>query len=225
MIKEFKLIQKVKLTHDVFEMIFEVNENFSYTYWQFVTFILPSPIWWRAYSILDVIEWNNIKLIIKRVENGRWWSKFICDSEIWTVLKWVWPAGHFVLRETEKNKLFICTWVWFVPLYNQAIWSIRLDLQADLKILFWVRTDEDIFYEDVLTELKSNNSNFDFEYFISREHDLTHKFWRVTDYLTKENIENFEEFYICWNPLMIEDSIQKLLSLWIPENQIFTEKF
>lgn len=224
MIKDFKLTKKTKLTPDVFEMIFEVEEKFSYNYWQFITFILPN-IWWRAYSMLDVIDWSKIKLIIKRVENGRWWSKYICDSEVWTVIKWVGPAGHFVLRETPKNKLFICTWVWFVPLYNQIIWSNRIWLNCKTKLLFWVRTDEDIFYEKELNEMKNNNKNFSFEYYISREHDLHHNFWRVTDYLTKDNISNFEEFYICWNPMMIDDSIQKLLDLWISEDQIFTEKF
>jgi hypothetical protein len=52
--------------------------------WQFITFILPK-IWWRAYSILK-LKWKEITLIIKKRELdewGRWWSKYICEKDIW----------------------------------------------------------------------------------------------------------------------------------------------
>ncbi len=223
MIKDFTLIEKRKLTNDLFEIVFETKEWFDFKSGQFITFLLPY-IWWRAYSILEVRE-NKLKLIIKRLENWRWWSKFICDSIIWDNIKWVWPAWHFTLRENNKNKLFIWTWTWFVPLFNQINKSIFLNLDCKLKLLFWLRNDEDIFYENELIELKKNYKNFDFEYYISKEHDLIHNFWRVTDFLTKNNIAEFEEFYICWNPYMIEDSIKILENLWIEKNHIYTEKF
>lgn len=224
MIKNFILLKKQKLTYDIFEMIFELSETLDFIHWQFITFILPW-IWWRAYSILEVIDWNKIKLIIKRVKNGRWWSKFICDSEVWSILKWVWPAWHFTLRETHKNKLFLWTWTWFVPLYNQILWSFELWLNCNLKLIFWVKILDDLFYEDVLEQIKNNNSNFDYNYYISREENEKYNYWRVTDFLTKENIVNFEEFYLCWIPQMIDSCIEILTSFWISKDQIFTEKY
>jgi NAD(P)H-flavin reductase len=224
MLKDFTLIAKKKLTYDIFEMLFESSEFIDFKYWQFITFILPW-IWWRAYSILELIDWNKIKLIIKRLENGRWWSKFICDCEVWTILKWVWPAWHFILKETPKNKLFIWTWTWFVPLYNQINGSIELWLKSNLKLIFWLKNELDIFYEKELAELKNKYKNFDFEYYISREKVWNHINWRVTDFLREENIKNFEEFYLCWIPSMIDNSIEILLSLWISMDQIFTEKY
>lgn len=223
MLKDFTLIAKKKLTYDIFEMLFESSEFIDFKYWQFITFILPW-IWWRAYSILEA-NWNTIKLLIKRLENGRWWSKFICDIEIWNILKWVWPAGHFVLKETNKNKLFIWTWTWFVPLYNQINGSIKLWLKSNLKLIFWLKNELDIFYEKELAELKNKNSNFLFEYYISREKVWNHINWRVTDFLKEENIKDFEEFYLCWIPSMIDNSIEILLNLWISNDQIFTEKY
>ncbi len=223
MLKDFTLIAKKKLTYDIFEMLFESSEFIDFKYWQFITFILPW-IWWRAYSILEA-NWNKIKLLIKRLENGRWWSKFICDTKVWSILKWVWPAGHFVLKETQKNKLFIWTWTWFVPLYNQINGSIELWLKSNLKLIFWLKNELDIFYEKELAELKNKYSNFLFEYYISREKVWNHINWRVTDFLTKENIKDFEEFYLCWIPSMIDNSIEILLNLGISNDQIFTEKY
>lgn len=224
MIKDFTLLVKTQLTYDIFEMVFKSSEDLSFIHWQFITFILPQ-IWWRAYSILEVTDWNIIKLIVKRVENGRWWSKFICDSEIGAVLKWVWPTGHFVLRETNNNKLFLWTWTWFVPLFNQIHWSFELGLNCNLKLIFWVKNNDDIFYEEILNQMKKDNSNFDFSYFVSREHSDKYNYWRVTDYLTLENIKDFQEFYICWIPAMIDNCIEILTSFWIRKDQIFTEKY
>jgi NAD(P)H-flavin reductase len=205
-------------------MVFKSSKKFDFVYWQFITFILPW-IWWRAYSVLDIQNQDEIKLIIKRIKDGRLWSKFICDSQISDVLKWVWPAWHFTLKETNKNKLFIWTWTWFVPLFNQINWSIKKQIDCKLKLIFWTKTKEDIFYIDELNKLKLDNPNFDFEYYISREQVQNYNYWRVTDYLTKENISDFEEFYICWIPQMIDSSIEILTSFWVSRESIFTEKY
>ncbi len=224
MLKEFKLIKKINLTNDVLKLVFEFSENISYKFGQFITFILPW-IWWRAYSMLDVYDKNKIILIIKRLENWRWWSKFICDSQIGDVLKWVWPAWHFILQENNKNKLFLWTWVGFVPLYNQIIWSLEKKQDCNLKLIFWVRSNEDVFYYDELSKLQENNSNFSFDYHLSSDEKKWFHSWRITKFLTKDNLSNFEEFYICWNPLMIEDVLLKLQELWIQKEQIFTEGY
>lgn len=222
-IKNFNLIEKNSLTKDVFELIFEWEEKLDMKPWQFITFLLPN-LWWRAYSILELDDLK-MKLIIKRVENWRWWSKFICDSQVWTILKWVWPAWHFILQENSKNKLFIWTGTWFVPLYNQIISSIELKLNVDLKLVFWVREAEDLFYIEQLKKLKENHKNFSFEIYLSREQIEWFNMWYTNKFLTKENIEKFEEFYICWAPNMIESSIEILKSFGIKDENIFMEKY
>ena len=223
MLKQFKLIKKNQLTHDVFELVFEFSDTKTeYFYWQFITFILPW-IWWRAYSILDIYDNNKIVLIIKRIENWRWWSKFICDSSIWDIFTWVWPAWYFKLQENNSNKLFLWTWVWFVPLYNQIIWSINLKQNCKLKLIFWVSDSRDIFYYEKLENIKNNFSNFDFDYCLSKEKKDWFNNWRITNFIDKKYIQDFEEFYICWNPAMINDVKSILENLWIQKNKIFYE--
>lgn len=223
-LKKFTLIKKVKLTDDVFEMHFLSDIILDFKSWQFITFILPW-IWWRAYSILEIVDWNMIKLIIKRLENGRWWSKFICDSEIWYVFQWVWPTWHFVLNEVDNNKLFLWTWTWFVPLYNQIIKCLSLWYNSNIKLVFWLRNIWDVFYSDILINLSKYYSNFTFEYFLSKDNIEWFNYWRITSFLLSENIKNFSEFYICWSPMMIDDCIEKLNILWVSNDQIFTEKY
>ena len=237
MLQQFKLIEKKNLTHDVLEMIFEWEKELEMKPWQFVTFLLPE-IGWRAYSILKQ-NWNKTILIIKKreLENwGRWGSKFICELNIWDELKGVWPAGHFWLKENTKNKLFIGTGTWLVPLYNMITAELEKKSKNKIYLTFWIRKEEDIFYIEQLENIKKEYTNFDYEIYISRVKDL-HKFklqnpnininsWYTTNYLTKSNISKFKEFYICWAPQMIESTVEKLENLWFIVNEnIFYEKY
>lgn len=226
MIQNFKLIKKKKLTHNVYELIFECEHELIMKPWQFITFII-NKIWWRAYSILE-LDWKQIKLIIKKRELGewgRWWSILICNLNIWETLKWVWPAWHFLLQENNKNKMFIWTWTGFVPLYNQIQWNLINKQNCNLEFIFWAREKTDLFYINELMELKLKHKNFNFELFLSRwEVEWINKGYTI-NYLTKENCENFEEFYICWAPAMIESSIEKLKNIWFNDSNIFYEKY
>ena len=238
MMKEFRLIEKKELAPKIFELTFETKENFTIIPGQFITFLLDK-IWWRAYSILKQ-NWNKTTLIIKKreIEDGwRWWSKYICEREIWDVLKWVWPAWHFTLKENSKNKLFIWTGTGFVPLYNMIIWALEKKLDSKLFLTFWVRTRKDLFYLEELKRLKKQNQNFDFAIYISREKDLLDFelenpdvqifSWYTTNFLTPYNIKtnNFEEIYICWAPKMIEWTQKKLEKIWFNKENIFFEKY
>lgn len=223
--KTFLLTKKKKLTQDIFELSFKINEIILFNPWQFVTFIIEW-IWWRAYSILDYKN-SEITLIIKRLENWRWWSKFICDLEIWKVLSWVWPTWHFVLQNNTKNKLFLWTGTWFVPLYNMIVNWLKKDFynQTKFKLIFWTKTLDDLFYIEQLKTLKNKYDNFDLEIYLSREDSKEFKRWYITDSLNKKNIEIFWEFYLCWINSMIDSSIEILEKMNIKKENIFTEIF
>ena len=236
MIQNFTLIKKENLTHNVYEMVFKWEKEMQMKAWQFITFLI-NWLWWRAYSILE-INWDEFILIIKKRELEewwRWWSKLICELNIWDKLKWVWPAWHFLLQENTKNKLFIWTGTWLVPLYNMITEQLKRDRNTLVEFIFWVRDEKDVFYLDKLKELKDKYNNFNFHLYISRVKDL-HQFkldhpwkiinsWYTTNFLTKENTKNFSEVYICWAPTMIESSVEKLKKLNFNENNIYFEKY
>jgi Na+-transporting NADH:ubiquinone oxidoreductase subunit F len=226
MMQLFTVKNKKALTHDVYEIAFEWENNITMKPWQFVTFIIDK-IWGRAYSILEIRE-KRIVLIIKKreIENGgRWGSKYICEMNIWDTLKWVGPAGHFLLQENEKNKLFIGTGTGLVPLYSQIIGSLEKKQNWSLHLIFWVRTQADLFYVEQLQAIQQQHSNFSFSLYLSKEDIEWTQRWYITDFLTQENLKNFEEFYICGTPAMIDSTVDKLKSLWMQEDSIFLEKY
>jgi len=226
MFKKFELIKKIQLTPDVFELHYKSSEAFNIEPGQFITFILPK-FWWRAYSILEQ-NWDKTILIIKRVKKEnwwRWWSIFLCDAKVWEIFNWVWPAGHFVLKEEDNNKLFIWTGTGLVPLYNQIVaWLERWD-KWSYTLLFWVRTKQDLFYKDEFEKLAKKYPNFKYNLYLSREEFEWTSKWYVTDYLTWKNLENTNEVYICWAPKMIDSSIEILEQNWIDKENIYFEKY
>lgn len=224
MILTLSLLNKTQLTHDVFWLQFESKWDANTPIeWQFITFLLPKS-WGRAYSILKY-EGNRFEFIIKRLENGKWGSMEICDTPIWTELKAVGPAGHFILKTTNKNKLFLWTGTGFVPLYYQILGATEKKLTSKLTFIFWVREEKDIFYKDELKNISRQNTNFSYYLYLSQEENENYNFWRINQYITKENIEAYEEFYICGNPGMVEDIEAKLIELWVNQENIYNEKY
>jgi len=227
--QNFELTKKISLTADIFELTYKYEKNLDdMIAGQFITFIL-NGIWWRAYSILEVNKENKeVKLIIKKwtIEmHGRWWSIMLCDALIWDIFKWVWPAGHFTLKKKDNNKLFLWTWTWFVPLYNQIVSALNSWTSWKLTFLFWVRETKWLFYINELKALKEKYSNFNYIIYISREKSVSYEKWYITDYLTKKTTDIFNEYYICWAPNMIENSISILKELNMDEGNIFYEKY
>lgn len=224
---KLKLIEKTKLTHDVYELVFLSDKNIECKAGQFITLLLFSWLV-RAYSVA-YIDWNKLFFIVKRLEKWRWWSKELCDMDIWKELEYMWPSWIFVLQENSKNKLFIGTGTGFAPLYFQIKKCIENNFHCQVHFNFGVRYLEDVFYRDILDKLSSSFPNFSYKIFLSREdfdnqnlEDIFIK-WYVTDFINSYNIQKYDEFYICWNPQMVEDVKNKLKSL--NKQNIFYEKY
>ena len=224
MISHFTLNKKINLTPDVYWLQFIPNGSVKAPIeGQFLTFLLPKS-GGRAYSILNY-DGKHFEFIIKRLESGRWGSKEICDLSIGEEIKWIWPSGHFVLKETPKNKLFLGTGTWFAPLYFQILWASQKELKCDLKFVFWVREQKDMFYEKELERITHHHPNFSYEIYLSQEKLENYNFWRITSFISKDSIQGFEEFYICGSPSMVEDAERLLLENGAHTEQIFTEKY
>ena len=222
------LIKKQKLTDDVFELHYKISEKKEMKPGQFITFILPG-IWGRSYSMISLNEDVAI-LIIKRWPETDWWrggSIALCDGNIWDDYKCVWPAGHFVLQENTKNKLFIGTGTWLVPLYNQILEGLKKDSPEKYQLVFGVRYHKDMFYVSKFELLKEKYPDrFYYHLVVSRdEEEGIIKKWYVTDFLSQNSVEQYGEYYLCWAPAMIESCQEKLANLWVDSESIFFEKY
>ncbi len=227
----FSLIHKKQLTHDVFALTYRCDDLARETpkAGQYVLFQL-APGLNRAYSMASFTE-DTFTLIIKRVPDGKG-SPLICDAEIGSVFAGMLPLWHFVLRETPFSKCFIGTGTWFAPLYCQLLWASNF-IQKPEKIafVFGVRSFIDSFYESEISEIGQEFSLFQYTQYFSREPSLwaSHKSPQlqgyVTDWITKENILPYQEFYVCGSPAMVKSAREKLEALHVAKESIFFEQF
>ena len=223
-----KLIKKIQLTEDVFELHYDIFEMKAMLAGQFITFIIPT-IWGRAYSILE-LQGTLVKLIIKRwgIEMwGRWGSIFLCDAKIWDSFSYVWPAWHFILQDTQVNKLFLGTGTGLVPLYNQILFWLAKNTWNKYQLVFWVRYEKDLLYLWEFKKLKEQYPDtFYYHLFVSRDeaHDLILTCY-LSDFISERVVEQFQEFYICGAPAMIDSCHEKIESFWVHPEQIFFEKY
>lgn len=228
---QFQLIQKISLTHDVFELVYSCPNMLKEPpkAGQYVMFQL-APWLNRAYSLASFTE-TTFTLIIKRISDGRG-SPIICDAKTGSIFEWLFPLGHFTLQETHKSKCFIGTWTGFAPLYCQML-DVKKILnfeEQSLAFIFWVRSFSDSFYEAEIKKFGANFTHFEYVPYFSRETDFTASSsqWKngyVTDWITQENIVSYEEFYLCGSPAMVKSAREKLTSLGITKERVFWEQF
>lgn len=207
----FKLTQKNKLTQDVYELVFTTPESIEVKPGQYTLFMLPKSKFRRAYSI-GYTDGQTFTYIIKQLDGGVG-STEICSLEIGEEITGMIPLGHFVLKENTAPKLFIGTGTGFAPLYFQIRAMMDTDIQTPLLFIFGVRNASDVFYIDELNRMKSEYSLFDYQIFLSQEEAPETTHGRVTDFLTKENITPYGEFYLCGSPAMVKDARGKFEEL------------
>lgn len=230
----FSLTSKKQLTHDVFELIYSCPElpKEPPKSGQYVMFQL-APGLNRAYSLSSYTD-DTFTLIIKRIPDGRG-SPIICDAEIGTTFSGIIPLGHFVLQDTPKSKCFIGTGTGFAPLYCQMIASAQNIIQPEnVAFIFGVRGFADDFYQDEIAKIGDSFASFQHVHYFSRETDFstnhqspitTQLSGYVTDWITPENITQYEEYYLCGSPAMVKSVREKLEALGIPKENIFFEQF
>lgn len=207
----FKLTDKNKLTHDVYELVFITSKSIEVKPGQYTLFLLPKSKLRRAYSI-GYADGQTFTHIIKQLDGGVG-STEICSLEIGEEITGMVPLGHFILKENNTPKLFIGTGTGFAPLYFQIRAMMDTDIQTPLLFVFGVRNASDMFYIEELNRMKTEYPLFDYRIYLSQEDLENTTRGRVTDFLSAENIAPYGEFYLCGSPAMVKDARGKFTEL------------
>ncbi len=220
----FTLVEKKILTHNVFELVYSCPDMVSEmpSPGQYVMFQL-APGLNRAYSFASYKS-GEFTLIIKRVGIGKW-SPIICDAEVGTTFTGMLPLGHFILQNTVVSKCFIWTGTGFAPLYAMVLELARQgDFHENITFLYGVINEWDAFYTNEIKSLCSTLS-IDFRQYFSEDTKDYATTWLVTEWILRENIASYQEFYICGSPAMVRDARAKLEELGVPKESVFFEPY
>ena len=218
-----KLLEKKIITPNIWELKFEKPTGFIFQAGQFVQFKVPAggESALRSYSISSEPKENYLEFCIKYLPDGKA-SQFFDTLEIGDGAWLSNPKGVFTCaNDTGLKKYFIATGTGLAPI--MAMLEAGEATSAEQKLLFGVRTEEDIFWLPRLQALHGRTNRFTFEVALSRpSEDWTGKRGRVIDYV---EYDPQAHYYICGNVEMVKDVRTKLLEKGLNIKSIHFEIF
>ncbi len=222
-----RLLRKNYLTKDVLELMFEKPDGFEYRAGQFVQWEIPSgdKSVFRSYSLSSSPEDHFLQFCLKLLPAGKA-SSLAASIAAGSELRFHGPMGNFT--NTQKRPLyFVATSAGIAPIIS----IIRDELEhkkteAEVRLLFGVRSEDDIFWQDRLEDLKSRFNNFTFHITLSQP--KPDNGWgglrgHVTNHILHHLVNH--NFYLCGNAAMVKDVRQALIKNSISQEQIHFEIF
>lgn len=230
-----RLREKIVLTPHVRDFLIELEDpaTLDFKAGQFVLIKTKHPqtgeLLSRAYSIASPPSENSVlRLNLEIVPTG----KLTPLMERWdagTEIELQGPFGHFVVKSSPDKKalLFVATGVGVAPFRSMIEDLLAKNDPRELHLYFGVRSQEDIFYQDVFESLASAHANFHFTLALSQpKDDWTGSAGRVTALLPNASFDpSTTDAYLCGGKPMIDDVKKVLLDKGFPATQIFFEPF
>jgi len=167
--QEYKaIIDRVEdLTPDIRQFTFKclTTDKVSFKPGQFMIIkVLDGPIVFRAYSISSTPEdCGTMRLAIKKVPDGLG-SPLVYEFKEGTEVMLEGPMGEFLLQDNTKDVVFVANGIGITPFISMAKEALKRK-KGKVKLLFGVRNEKDIMYDDYFKKLKEEYP--DFEYILS----------------------------------------------------------
>jgi propane monooxygenase reductase component len=221
------------LTHDISRLVLEVSEpgDFSFLPGQYVDVWVPESDARRSFSMANLPGDGRIELIIKRYPGGRFSGLLDGEIAVGDELHFTGPYGAFHLRESDRPILMVAGGSGMAP-----ILSLLRALAADgsdrrVRFFYGARTEQDLFYVDLIKEVGGALADFDFAPVLSEGNNpglgigpgFVHE--AAGRHLGSGEMSD-PEIYMCGPPPMIDAMIELATEQHaIDDGQIFHDKF
>lgn len=221
-IKEIK-----QQTSDTKSFIFELDEeNMDFKPGQHIIIVFEKDAKkvFRPYSLTSLPKsLPRFELCVKRYENGTA-SVYMNERKVNDKINFNKPIGNLFIRNKDKENVFIATGTGVTPMMGM-IRELLDENNKETWLFFGVRTSKDIIYNEEFNELANNNKNFHFIVSLSKpDEEWKGEKGHVQECIGK-NINDFsnKDFYVCGVPKMVTQTIEKLKSLGVKEENVFSE--
>lgn len=221
------ILKKEYLTKNVIMVRVEKPKDFSYTAGQFVQWHVPDTekTVLRSYSISSTPADSYIEFCIKVLPDGKA-STMLVSKNVGDEISFSQARGRFTMGENRDNLFFIATGVGLAPIMGILRDELKnKSSKKDIKLLFGVHSEEDIFWKEELEQLVKNHSNFSFYLTISKpvEEDKVKNIGRVTNHMT--TLPTGYKYFMCGSPEMIKECRSIIVSSGILSQDIHFEIF
>lgn len=226
----FSLIleKKETLTDNIVLLRFQKPDGFSFLAGQFVQFMFPNSgqQTLRSYSIASAPNDPYLEFCVKLLPNGVA-SGVIEHIESGNKIDVRGPLGRFIVNGVPAC-FFIAAGVGIAPimgmLRDQVLYK---KTEREMRLLFGVRSEADLFWVDELEKLRSSSPNM-FSYHVTLSQPKLSGGWtglrgRVTEHLLHHLVEH--SYYLCGSAAMVKDVRETLMKNGITANRIHFEIF
>lgn len=224
------------LTHDMWQLIVEVDENteLAFLAGQYADITLPQWGIQRSFSMANApSESKRLEFIIKSYSDGAFSAKLAGDISVGDSVKIEAPYGSCVRREEIEDTMYLIGGgSGMAPLLSILRDLVESGEQRAVRFFYGARTQADLFYEDEIRSLGERLN--DFEYIPALSHAEEDNEWTgergfvhdvVNRYLSEHPTSEGEEAYTCGPPPMIDAVIPVLEMNDIDEENIHSDKF
>ncbi len=225
-----KVLAKNQLTEKIYQLDLALPQPFSFKAGQCVGFRV-SESYKRLYSIASLpADPKNLSFCIDVSPMGQA-SKFILGLASGSEFEIEGPYGAFVAGLDSQDLLFVATGAGVAPFKGIISDLLQKGFSKKITLLFGVRHQADLFYQDYFEALAQAHSNFEFLPTLSQPIAQPKGDWqgikgRVTEYLEK-NIQQYigRTAYVCGSIGMVKDVRAFLLAKGFNQKQIKIEIF
>lgn len=222
------LLEKLPIARDLLQLRFQKPDGFSFLAGQFVQFLIPfeGRFLLRSYSISSSPDEPFLEFCVKLLPDGKASGHFLSMNEGGAVAM-RGPNGRFILQSNSNGSYFIATGAGLAPVMSMISHKMAKDKNGhEIRLLFGVRTEEDVFWIDRLEACAAENPMF--SYALTLSQPKPDGGWkglrgRVTEHILHHLVDH--HFYLCGNAAMIKDVRGMLLENGIEPAKILFEIF
>lgn len=227
MIYQGEIAQIIQRTNDVKSFRLNRPEDFNYRAGQFmmVSLKIDGADVKKPFSIsssptqLEHIEFTK-KL------TGHDFSNQLDSMNVGDVFGIDGPYGNMTFDGEYKRIAMLSGGIGITPMMSICQYSTDMELDADIVLMYSNKAEEDIAFEDELTELQKRNPNLSIIHTLTRGCDT----WpgcrgRICAEMIEKEIPDYMDrvFYLCGPPAMVESTESALYALNIQPEQIKKE--
>ncbi|ROT47191.1 FAD-binding oxidoreductase [Candidatus Cardinium hertigii] len=236
---KLKLIGYKMITHRVMQFTFIRSDGLPFVFipGQFITFLLPQQdgtVLRRSYSLANSSEeCYELEMAVAPVDGGMA-TRTLFNLKMGDELLAVGPQGRLILKaeETPSHYILVATGTGVAP-YRSMLSLIAKRLEEDtilnVTLLLGVCYAKDLLYAEDFVAFAKKNERFNFRSYLSRENTFTEGYQYpgyVHSAFEMLHVNPDRDLvYLCGNPYMIDESIEKLQKMGFRPPQIKIEKY
>lgn len=185
---------------------------------------------YRAYTISGGSEdKTELKVTVKRLEDGYGTNIFFKNFKEGDKITIKAPLGNELRMDPEAEELiFVANGIGITPFVSmvQSLFDFEeYDFQGKATLMYGVRYEEDLVYDDYFESLARENENFEYRKILSRPRTDKYRKGYVTEIAKEVNPSPNTKVYICGTPTMAKDVTETLKEKGVAEENIHYENF